>query len=55
MSEDRFLDGAVFARQSLTGFRAGLDAVMLAAAVLLIVVIALPNIRRKREEAFQEE
>ncbi len=32
-----------------------LSAVMLAAAVLLIVVIALPNIRRKREEAFQEE
>jgi len=32
-----------------------LSAVMLAAAVLLIVVIALPNIRKKREEAFQEE
>jgi TctA family transporter len=32
-----------------------LSAVMLAAAVLLVVVIALPNIRRKREEAFQEE
>jgi len=29
--------------------------VMLAAAVLLIVVIALPNIRRKRDETFQEE
>jgi len=33
VSEDRFLDGAVLVRQSLTGFRAGLDAVMLAAAV----------------------
>jgi putative tricarboxylic transport membrane protein len=32
-----------------------LSAALLAAAVLLIVVIALPNIRRKREEAFQEE
>ena len=32
-----------------------LSAAMLIAAVLLIVVIALPNIRRKREEAFQEE
>jgi TctA family transporter len=32
-----------------------LSAVMLAAAVLLIIVIALPNMRRKREEAFQEE
>ena len=31
-----------------------LSAAMLAAAVLLILVIALPNIRRKREEAFQE-
>jgi len=32
-----------------------LSAVMLAAAVVLILVIALPSIRRKREEAFQEE
>jgi putative tricarboxylic transport membrane protein len=32
-----------------------LSAVMLAAAVLLVIVIALPNIRRRREEAFQEE
>ena len=31
-----------------------LSAAMLAAAVLLILVIALPNIRRKREEAFKE-
>jgi hypothetical protein len=29
--------------------------VVLAAAGQIIVVIALPNIRRKREEAFQEE
>ena len=28
---------------------------MLIAAVLLVVIIALPNIRAKREEAFQEE
>jgi putative tricarboxylic transport membrane protein len=32
-----------------------LSAALLAAAMLLIIVIALPNIRRKREEAFQEE
>ncbi len=32
-----------------------LSAAMLIAAVLLILLIALPNIRRKREEAFQEE
>ncbi len=31
-----------------------LSAVMLVAAVLLVLIIALPNIRRKREEAFQE-
>jgi len=30
---DTFLDGRVIARQPQTGFRAGLDAVMLAAAV----------------------
>lgn len=33
MSEDRFLGGRVAVRQPATGFRAGLDAVMLAAAV----------------------
>lgn len=33
MSEDRFLGGRVLVRQPETGFRAGLDAVMLAAAV----------------------
>jgi tRNA1(Val) A37 N6-methylase TrmN6 len=33
VSDDRFLGGRVIARQSETGFRAGLDAVMLAAAV----------------------
>ncbi len=33
LSEDRFLGGSVLVRQMLTGFRAGLDAVMLAAAV----------------------
>jgi len=32
-SEDRFLGGTVLVRQPLTGFRGGLDAVMLAAAV----------------------
>jgi tRNA1Val (adenine37-N6)-methyltransferase len=32
-SEDRFLDGRVIARQPIRGFRSGLDAVMLAAAV----------------------
>jgi TctA family transporter len=32
-----------------------LSASLLAAAVILVLVIALPNIRRKREEAFQEE
>jgi tRNA1(Val) A37 N6-methylase TrmN6 len=32
-TEDRFLDGRVIVRQMATGFRAGLDAVMLAAAV----------------------
>jgi TctA family transporter len=32
-----------------------ISAGMLAAAVLLIVIIALPNIRKKREEAFAEE
>ncbi|MGH6876990.1 MAG: tRNA1(Val) (adenine(37)-N6)-methyltransferase [Rhizomicrobium sp.] len=32
-SEDRFLDGRILARQPLDGFRAGIDAVMLAAAV----------------------
>jgi TctA family transporter len=32
-----------------------ISAAMLAAAVLLILVIALPNIRKKREEAFAEE
>jgi putative tricarboxylic transport membrane protein len=31
-----------------------ISAGLLAAAVVLILVIALPNIRRKREEAFQE-
>ncbi len=31
--DDRFLDGRVFVRQSTDGFRSGLDAVMLAAAV----------------------
>lgn len=33
MSAERFLDGRVLARQSKNGFRSGLDAVMLAAAV----------------------
>ncbi len=33
MTEDRFLDGRVTVRQPSDGFRAGLDAVMLAAAV----------------------
>ena len=32
-----------------------ISAAMLIAAVLLVLVIALPNIRKKREEAFQEE
>jgi tRNA1Val (adenine37-N6)-methyltransferase len=32
-TEDRFLNGRVIVRQTATGFRAGLDAVMLAAAV----------------------
>jgi putative tricarboxylic transport membrane protein len=32
-----------------------ISAAMLAAAVLLIVIIALPNIRRTRQVAFQEE
>jgi tRNA1(Val) A37 N6-methylase TrmN6 len=32
-SEDRFLGGRVIVRQSVDGFRAGLDAVMLAAAI----------------------
>ena len=32
-TEDRFLNGRVIVRQTVTGFRAGLDAVMLAAAV----------------------
>src|SRR4030095_10011733 len=32
-----------------------LSAAMLAAAVLLVVIIALPNIRKTREVAFQEE
>ena len=32
-----------------------ISATMLAAAVLLVVIIALPNIRKKREEAFTEE
>jgi TctA family transporter len=32
-----------------------LSAGMLIAAVLLILLIALPNIRKKREEAFTEE
>ncbi len=32
-SEDRFLDGRLIVRQPVKGFRAGLDAVMLAAAV----------------------
>jgi len=27
---------------------------LLSAAILLVLVIALPNIRRQREEAFQE-
>jgi TctA family transporter len=31
-----------------------ISAVLLAVAVTLIIVIALPNMRRKREEAFQE-
>ena len=33
VTEDRFLDGSVIVRQPAHGFRAGLDAVMLAAAV----------------------
>jgi TctA family transporter len=32
-----------------------ISAAMLIAAVLLVLIIALPNIRRKREEAFAEE
>jgi len=32
-----------------------LSAVMLAMAVALLIIIVLPNIRKKREEAFQEE
>jgi TctA family transporter len=32
-----------------------ISAAMLAAAVLLVLIIALPNIRKKREEAFAEE
>ena len=32
-SEDKFLNGRVIVRQPLTGFRSGLDAVMLAAAI----------------------
>ncbi len=34
LSEDRFLDARVVANQPLDGFRSGLDAVMLAAAIL---------------------
>ncbi|MEI9932090.1 MAG: methyltransferase [Rhizomicrobium sp.] len=33
LTEDRFLNGGVIVRQSASGFRSGLDAVMLAAAV----------------------
>jgi TctA family transporter len=32
-----------------------ISAAMLATAVLLVVIITLPNIRKKREEAFAEE
>jgi TctA family transporter len=32
-----------------------LSAGLLAAAALMILVVALPSIRNKREEAFQEE
>ena len=32
-----------------------ISAGMLIAAVLLVLIIALPNIRKKREEAFHEE
>jgi TctA family transporter len=32
-----------------------ISAGMLAAAVLLVLIITLPNIRKKREEAFAEE
>ena len=35
-------------------FQRPISAGLLIAAVLLIVVIGLPNIRKKREEAFQE-
>ena len=31
-----------------------ISAGLLAAAILLVLIIALPNIRRQREEAFQE-
>jgi TctA family transporter len=31
-----------------------LSATLLAAAVMLLLIMALPNLRRKREEAFQE-
>ena len=40
-------DPSVFATRPIS-------AVLLAAAIVLVLVIALPNIRRQREEAFQE-
>jgi len=56
------LPGSYFLRRALLLSRGDptvfatrpISAGLLAAAILLVLVIALPNIRRQREEAFQE-
>jgi TctA family transporter len=39
----------------LVFFERPISAGLLIAAVLLVLLIALPNVKRKRQEAFQEE
>ena len=39
----------------MTFLERGLSASLLAIAVILVIIVALPSIKKKREEAFVEE
>jgi TctA family transporter len=54
--EENFRRALLLSRGDFTTFiERPLSASLLGAAVVLVVLVALPNIRKKREEAFVEE
>jgi TctA family transporter len=56
MMEENFRRALLLSRGDFTTFiERPLSASLLGAAVVLVVLVALPNIRKKREEAFVEE